>query len=360
MDNNDIIKSLDAYLEKTNFFQHEPSFLEAIGRSHDECIVSSYLGNLLKEECDVLDSLVRLGNPSFSGFGEYEVKLEAFAGDFGRIDILIKGIDSNKRKTILIIENKIDSYERDDQCKNYVDFASKTYPGYERYYVFLCPEYKSIVSLSSDKFTKVTYSTLASLIKDNGSNSKFCLDFITLIKNQLEDIKMDDLDLTLVRNYKIINDRLKRIDDKLDNAFKEFSHEYSRHSKLESELVDGRRTLRFFDKDKWWSGYVDKDDKYYFYIEIKTFDRFDLDIVVQLTIHSYSTNPDTRLNRFISKHLNKDYLGKFVVLRQIRFTSKDDFLSNKWKEGLFDFAFNELDKFKLEMDEIVDAFSLYK
>lgn len=72
----------------------------------------------------------------------------------GRSDISIKCI-INKEKIRILIENKVDSSEHNEQCLKYVDFYENNNDPYNTVYLFLAPDEPE--KLSSDKFIKITY-----------------------------------------------------------------------------------------------------------------------------------------------------------------------------------------------------------
>lgn len=74
----------------------------------------------------------------------------------GRSDISIKCIiNKDKEKKIrILIENKVDSSEHDEQCKKYEEFYENN-NDYNTVYLFLAPDEPE--KLSSDKFIKITY-----------------------------------------------------------------------------------------------------------------------------------------------------------------------------------------------------------
>ena len=73
----------------------------------------------------------------------------------GRSDIAIKFNVNKNDKFRLLIENKVDSKEHDDQCQHYVEYYDKD-DIFTTIYIFLAPE-EPKKPLSSNKFIKITY-----------------------------------------------------------------------------------------------------------------------------------------------------------------------------------------------------------
>ena len=91
-----------------------------------------------------------------------DVKLEERTKDGGRSDIAIKcnvndGVKSYKIR--VVIENKVDSKEHDEQCEKYATHYSNQKDGFENIYLFLAPR-EPKDELSSNKFIKITYQEL--------------------------------------------------------------------------------------------------------------------------------------------------------------------------------------------------------
>lgn len=129
----------DVILEKYNFF----SFL---GLSHDECVFSMMIANLLKVNAAhgfgtvFLESFIKklsIENiPANLNFSKSKVTVEKDIGprndsekEGGRIDIFIEIPDNNGKDWAFIIENKIYAEDQNLQLRRYKNYADKEYPG---------------------------------------------------------------------------------------------------------------------------------------------------------------------------------------------------------------------------------------
>lgn len=149
----------DVILEKYNFF----SFL---GLSHDECVFSMMIANLLKVNAAhgfgtvFLESFIKKLSietiPANLNFSKSKVTVEKDIGprkdsekEGGRIDIFIEIPDENEQYWAFIIENKIYAEDQNLQLIRYKNYANKVYPN-RNFIVYLTLNGKDPSEESSD------------------------------------------------------------------------------------------------------------------------------------------------------------------------------------------------------------------
>lgn len=356
-------------LKKQIFFDNNSvSFLEVIEKQYDENIISKYLLYIVIHNIELLnlvlrkcykDCYVNIDHIYFSA-------TEFVINESKRIDILIEGVDINNSKVLIVIENKINSFEHGDQCNVYFEYCKKRYKDYKQYYLFLYPDYNLLIkNISNSNFKKITYTNLLELFDLLENKTLFEKDFCKLIYNQLRSKPMDELKLFLINHYSQIKDNINSIDKTLDNIFNEFREYFIKlNPEFTYEFSDSRRTLRFYKKDnaKWRNGWeVSNDERIYFYIEIKCEDN--LDFYIQRTLKVYSKNLNSKINRYVLspniKLVQHRYMDTFKVFERIKLDSKFQILSYSWKQDLFIKAENLLKELSIHQQEEVDKYFNY-
>lgn len=353
-----------------NIEDNSPSFLEVIGRYYDENIISRYLLYIFTHNIDLLNQILRsCYQDSFTNIDSISFSTNEYViSESRRIDILIEGIDIDASKVLIVIENKINSSEHSNQCREYFNDCNIIYKEYKQYYLFLYPDYNLFIKeLSDSHFKKITYSKLLELIDSLENKTIYENDFIKLISNQLRSRPMDELKTFLVNHYYQIQGNMNSIDKDIDNIFNEFKDQFIKLNKgFLAEYADSHRTLRFYKEDpKWWNGWkVSNEERIYFYIELKC--EGNLDFYLQRTLKVYSKNPNTRINRYIldiissgTKLVSKRYMDTFKIFERIKIDSSYQVLSNNWKQDLFSQVEEGLEKLSIHQQEEVERYSRY-
>lgn len=344
------------------------SFLEVIGKYYDENIISKYLLHILTHNIDLLNQILRTCyQDSFTNIDSISFSTTEYViSNSKRIDILVEGIDIDASKALIVIENKINSSEHSNQCKEYFDDCKIRYKEYKQYYLFLYPDYNlSIKDLSDSHFKKITYSKLLELIDLLKNRTIYENDFVKLISNKLRSRPMDELKTFLVNHYYQIQENMNLINKELDNIFNEFKEQFIKLNEgFLADYADSHRTLRFYKEDsKWWNGWqVSNEDRIYFYIEIKC--EGNLDFYLQRTLKVYSKDMNSMINRYISSldltRVSNRYTDTFKVFERIKIYSSYQVLSNNWKQDLFLKANEVLEKLAVHQQEEVEKYSRFK
>lgn len=157
-DPNGLLK-LEKYISSFNFF-------EATGAMRRELRHSDFLGFLFDPNashglddkfyrafCTEADMTLR-HKPAVTVSREWE-----------NIDILVR---DRVNKTVLVIENKIDSSEHSNQLQRYRNIIERTYPDYDRKYFYLT---RTGEEPSDDQWSILSYAQIRSIIKDLASKS---------------------------------------------------------------------------------------------------------------------------------------------------------------------------------------------
>lgn len=344
---------------------YSPSFLEVVGKSSDEELISKYLSYLFDNNINLLNEFIRYAyGDSFAELKEINSINNEFATNSkSRIDIFIQATDIKNCKCIIVIENKVYTAEHDKQCTSYFNYCEQYYPKHKRYYFFLYPDFNlKINQISTNEFHKITYTNLLKILDGLDDNSKFEEDFINLINNQLRSNSMSELRKIFIENYEMIANELKSLNKELETLMNNFASFYvgQNNDVFEPcEKMESARTLRFYEKNGWWHPSEDKDEQYYFYIELKR--EGNLKFYCQQTIKMYSRNEDCKIRRFVKERCFNRYkmeiaFKDYAVLQRVGFTIEENKLSNDWERELFNWAIETLNQLKKEQEKLFEEF----
>ncbi|MFI3164100.1 MAG: PD-(D/E)XK nuclease family protein [Bacillota bacterium] len=287
----------------------------------------------------------------------------------GRSDIFIIAKGSNGVKVVLTIENKIFTWEHDNQTNTYFKWVEnqRVYKKYRKVFIYLKPEFNQSQP-SCQEFLTLTYADIFNNISVD--NNKIIADFKEHIKqfnNRGVEIMSDER--FYLENYKKINEVIMRANSKRDEIKERIVKSLEinlkgKHTDMLMQKADGNSVFRFYRKDKWYENVENKENKYYFYVEIM-FEGNDIsDIVFQQTVKSYGHRKgDSIITKFMA---NRNYScvempGVHRVIRREKFIDNtSEFLSEAWIENLTAKATAVLLEYIDKMDEMVDDFVAFR
>lgn len=285
------------------------TFLDIIGRSKDEDLISRMLAYVIKKDKFLFGKLMAFyfkANDE-TGYAVDEVKCEQVMLN-GRADIFITGKDRCGKPCTLTIENKIDTWEHDEQTQTYYEYIRRFYgKGWINAFLFLKPDY-NLSQPSCEKFHCITYSELFALI-DNNSEDLFIHDFCNHIKNKLSDgdVIFMELDSLVLKHYEQLNRIIGDVSRKFENFkaqlfqeiccdnrvagldIKDYIFKRSVNQTYTNKDNNEDSTLRVYVKsdklqiyrDKWYYKPEALECGYYFYVELKFNDNSPNNIVFQ-------------------------------------------------------------------------------
>ncbi len=347
---NDLKELINLYDFKEN---DNECFLSIIGKNYDECIVSKLvlysLNNIeiLKQliNRDDIVKIIKLGT---------ELSIDSN----NRIDIYFEGEFENKKKFLIIIENKIWSNVHDNQCKNYYERAKRCYKNYEIFCYFLKPS-SNKAKPDDEHFQVITYDKIYELVGD--SENIYISDFRKEIKNYLMKKEYSDIDFYFLKNLNKINGKVNELWKDINVFMKKLVEEFNYNNKytFDSTYSNDHTFIRLYDKKEGWrSGDdCDLDNRYYFYFELY-FSMNLNEIFIQKTIKRYSENNNSKLNIFIEnkykgfKRKNKKY---YIVSKKEFIFDKDIALLSEERKNLFEIWFKE--NFKNAAEDMHNIFS---
>ena len=180
IENKENEKTFKDYINASNELVEDSKYatvLDIIRKPYEELFVSRILAYLFNPKSNGDDPiflnefLEKINvNQRVGSNDKVKIYLEKYA--YGkRIDILIEVVG----KFVITIENKINSFEHDNQTDYYYDFCEKYYAKYDlKKYVFLKPHYNRIKPIN-ENFDIVTYDDIIEILKttENGKNENY-------------------------------------------------------------------------------------------------------------------------------------------------------------------------------------------
>ena len=323
-------------------------FLDIINRSFDENIISLILKYVMQNDNEFLQNLLNVNNIVVD-----EVTTEYVISSSRRIDILVKTRIDNEN-AIIVIENKINSYEHSDQCQHYYEYIEKEFKNYKRYYIFLKPEY-SFANTSCKYFKTMTYNDVYDAIRND--SDIYIQDFKKEIKNNLVVKPMNELENFILDNYKILKETIDDLTKRIDKFFvSELMPAVNDELGLNTEKVGN--SYRFYNQKEWWSKELaNKDDMYYFYIELVFGNNNIHKISLQQVVKRYSRNENSRISRFMHQEYPSltpfDGLWYVIDKKQVNF---DNILSPEWKQKMIEQSIDVLKRYKDKQELLVEKF----
>lgn len=392
MKNNDL-NFIDSLLnqyeaEQSRALQRDSTVFEILGRTYDEDLISRMLAYTLKKDngfvCQIISHCLK---KQIAPCSIVNVECEkSMCG--GRADIFIEAESASDEKYALTIENKIYSWEHDDQTETYYKYVSAQtrYRDYEKVFVYLKPNFNGSLPVCTD-FHVVTYNQLLKWI-DSPRDAKIC-DFKTHIQNNLisKEIEFMDTDTKVLENYTKLKQIIKNAESKFEEVKRQIvadiftknniqGMDYNpneNHDKewdaikkgtLVIEVANFGSCYRVYRKDLWYHHTDDLKNKFYFFVELKFCDNDPTKILVQKLIKRYGQKAqESVIYKFLDA--NKDIIhdgNTWGVLDTEKFIdlSAYNILSAEWKSALKEKAAKFITEAVAEMDEIFGRFESWK
>ena len=340
-------------------------FLEIINQERSETTVSLMLKYLFENDPECLKNVINSKyEPTLDNIEVTNVITEYYIYDDKRIDLLIEA-KTNNQNIVIVIENKIDSSEHDNQCQRYYDYIKDRYDNsIIRYYFYLKPS-NNLSIPNCKKFKTITYDDIYNCITND--EDPYIKDFKKCIERNYMNNKKNELELCLLNNfeyfYKKVNELHKDIEHFLQDEAAEEVKKVLGASK--TEFYGGTHyTLRFYDSDCWNEDKDNKDNMYYFYVEIVAHDKEVSKFKFCRIIHAYTKNYNSRINRFVKslKNVRTSEYGNNIwyIADSKEFKTDKSILSSEWKKELIEAAKVELKRMYLDMRSTVNDFKSYK
>jgi len=170
----------------------------------DDLFIKTWFGKITKENYNNIKekfSIHRLILHSLNDFVVYREKWN--------IDILLV---AEKSKQVVVIENKIDSGEHDNQLKRYEDKINQEFPDYEKLFIYLTPNLSEM--LDTENWIKVGYVTVKESLEEVIFNIKdetiklIINNYIEIIRSEVmeDNSELKELSLEIYKKYKIALD----------------------------------------------------------------------------------------------------------------------------------------------------------
>lgn len=174
------------------------SFLEIINQERSETTVSLMLKYLFENDSECIKNIItKLYDRRIDIIEIEKVSTEYYIYDDKRIDLLIEAKGDNE-DYIIVIENKVDSYEHDNQCIRYYEYIESRFNNIpNRYYIYLKPS-TNYSKPSCGSFKELTYDVLYDSIT---SDDKYILDFKNCIVRNYMKSKKNELEISILNNF---------------------------------------------------------------------------------------------------------------------------------------------------------------
>lgn len=359
---------IDELLELSNgeVRKEDATFYEIIGRSRDEDLISRMLAYVLNKDKNLVNKLLK------ERFGEQcEAEIVSIVCEKavigGRIDIFIEAKDDRQRYTVSI-ENKIRSHEHDEQTNTYCSGIERQYRAekYRNGFFYLKPVYNTSEPCCV-KFKTITYKDLYDMMEDGGDEK--IKDFKRHIKKYFcGEIKMNEVQIKVLENYKTIKDLINGVDDlyntEKENLFEDIKGKLSLpKDSWDYEVTSLGDSYRIYNKE-WYEGDKAAENKFYFYAELLYKDADPNLIYVQGTVKRYGKNAKNSIvTKFLSEAGTEPFPprdGTFSVFYQKQFHSDKRIFTPEWKGELLEFAVTSLQEAIQKTNELFEAFSQFK
>ena len=346
------IRRIMELLPTTQEIPNEDSFFDIIGRGHDEDLISRMLKYLFENNLEILNGLLKNKNEAL--FKEIiSIECEKTIDNGQRMDLFIIGTNQNNKATIIVIENKVYSWEHDDQCNAYYEDTNRKYSEFQCIYFYLKPRY-NLSSSNCSYFKTIIYDDIYNILLQMNKRSRYEEDFLVTIKNNLMENAMEEIDYKILNNYQklqsLMNQNLKR----MENYNKSLASMLAEELALKFEEADNHKTYRFYKEEY-------KTKEYYFYIEFKYENNDFSTIYFQYTIQRFEKTGDSLISKFANnKNFKKPAYDYWYVIKREEIKIKsNNILSTEWKKEMKDVAKEKLENFSKELTNLFSEFKKY-
>ncbi len=354
----EIIAAFDAYKAKK---EGEPTIFSVLGRTYDEDLISRLILKCLMDDPEAIAALLAKCDEHLErrgiekrGITVTEGKCEQVTEGLSRVDIYIRGSNALGERFALLIENKIGTWEHDNQTQTYADWANRDHKGDTIYCVFLRPSWNKS-PISEERFVPVNYKMLADMFT---VENRFINEFKLHVTQHLE--VNETMDPIVMNNSKELFDIVKELGRKRNELAKEINEAIKDKEFLGVAFKEDHSpsygVWRYCAKDlHWW----DDKYKYYFYIEFKIGEDGDLNnVCVQRTLKTYSRNAD-KLVSFITEmkaRYESTRAGNCYWIHPWPIKPKGDLFSTEWNLSVKEQILKEMKVAFEEQKEIVEEF----
>ena len=380
----EILRKYDA--DQNDMLQVNPTVFEILDRTYDEDLISRMLVYVLKRDeqiiCKILSLCCKREIPPCR-ITKIECE-KSMCG--GRADVFAEAEDIDGKRYALTVENKIYSYEHDDQTETYYKFvnAQSQYRDYEKAFVYLKPDF-NISQPVCENFTVLTYNSLLSMI--GMTDDVIINDFVRHIKSNLisKEVKLMDAEALVLQNYVKLKEIINNAESKFEevkrqiivdlfsnnriegldyNPYKKYDEQREGFpaEKLVIERANTESCFRIYRKDKWYARDVDIKEKYYFFVELKFESNDPNNVLVLKIIKRYGQkSQESIIHQFLSDS-KLQYEGVTWSVLSVKPINLTEFtvLSDEWKEALIERASKIIEEDIDEMDEIFAQFEKWK
>lgn len=358
----------DVHKNATEEEKKKKTFLNIIGRTYDEDLISRFLAYILTKDTALtlwlLGEYIRqqeVQNRTREEFLNCDVIVlcEKQMGK-GRADIFIELKRTNKTVATITIENKIYSKEHDDQTVTYSDWVREEYQDSFNTFFFLRPAF-NCSQAKSNRFVNITYSDLLEHMEnDNSANVDYITqDFKLHIERYLEarEMMLDEKQIKIINDYetykKALDITLENYQKKQDLLLKRIREEFRTEYSFEEKAEDaGIGSFRLF-KDEWYS--YTKTDRYFFYVEIYFKNGKLENATFQETIKHYATSKN-EIMAFIRSYTGSVSSNQHHVLKEIPHTSCFVWSDPQWEDEFVEAAVAQLHKSLENMTKTFEEF----
>lgn len=358
-----IIESPDNIYEKG-----APTFFRILGRTYDEDLISRILTYVMTHDRLFVNSLLRKYSKETCAFdiGECDVYVypEKSMGN-GRADIFSIIKKNDTVVATITIENKIYSYEHDDQTQTYYDWVlnQQEYKNaHINAFFYLRPSFNPSSAVCK-KYINISYTDISEII----SQSDYIIDdfkkhiSLYLGENTME---LNEKQLNIIENYEQIEKVLNEVTavftthkNNIIDTLKKTINQFEPSVKFEQSSNSlGIYSLKLY-KDNWY-----KEDEYYFFTEV-LFEGGKMDnIIFQKVIKEY---PKKSKEKQIQGFLKSDKIsvhstdGRYTVWGMVE--KYNPIRNCHWKEDAWGTDFVEktsfcLKKYIEETDALIETF----
>ena len=344
-------------LLQTEHMKHSATFPEIIGKTYDEETISRILAYLLQIDFAFAASLLDYGQEKRITLRSCQVECEKCLPG-GRIDIFLTARDTNGLQYTLTIENKINSWEHNDQTQTYYRYITANYRQSRNTFLFLKPTYNQS-PCKCPFFVPITYKELLPLIS---ACDPVAEDFKRHIREYFteKEIHVSECVKEVLKHYNEFREILAEAEKILVIVQRDI------FQALRDEIIDTKEVWgteisggshRIFKKVWWHDGLPH--EKYFFYSEIYFVRDSPQEIVVQSTVKRYGTRTaDNSLYRFLcDTNAEGTWDNAYFVHYKAEFHSDSEFFSERWQDELKRFARKEM---KIAIDQSDRLFSEYQ
>lgn len=348
----DTLENLVNIIKIKNVTPVSATFLRVIRREYDENFVSRLIAYCLISDLNILRNILNTYLPyeDLTNLCVDEVQCEKSMYT-GRIDIFAK---TKNPKIVLLIENKIFSWEHDDQTILYEKYAENHYKDYKKAYIYLKPNFNISVP-SSGLFKIMSYLELYKILEKSKINDQIILDLLNHIREFfMSKISFSKDELFYLSNKNEIDNIIKQFNDtssKIKNTMVQSIETRLKNEGIDFfiEKTDAEKSFRFYKKN-WY-----REKEFYLYTEIYFRDD-DLNRIESLIVlkgyNDYKKSESKFQNIF--KHLEciENWYQYYTL--ELKHFIPNNLLENnieEWQKELNLFAQNQIVKYVKMADE---------